>query len=433
MPSRPWHSAQVSHGCMPSVTIMSARAERIVDPSAIRSTVVRDLRRSEMNAIIGWPRARDALPWWATSWPRRRAESWRHAAGTDHRRRYGSASDGAAAHVGPAASSILILECFEALGPDDLQEMPLQSDEFGVRRELRVAWTRQRHVHVLDNAAWARAHDEHSVGEKNCLVDVVRHEDDRNLELGPQPQQVLLHHGARLRIERAERLVHQKDRRLVGERARDADPLLHSAGKLSRIAIGEARKADHIEQLVANGARARATGPGCIGPEGNIVPNRLPREQRILLEHHAPVGAGTENRGAVNASPPSGGLDIAGHRVEQCRLATARRTEQTHERARRDIDRGIFSAWLTVEPCRNDTDTCQISTRPSGSPAGERLRLQAPPAGLASAGITMTPARVGSAPPSQRMRRDDVRTTAEPAPPRLHPAARCRTATASSR
>src|SRR2546428_9914189 len=41
------------------------------------------------------------------------------------------------------------------------------------------------------------------------------------------------------------------------------------------------------------------------------------------------------------------------------------------------------------------------------SPAGERLRLQAPPAGLASAGITMTPARVGSAPPSQRMRRDD--------------------------
>src|SRR5262249_23271824 len=53
-------------------------------------------------------------------------------------------------------------------------------------------------------------------------------------------------------------------------------------------------------------------------------------------------GAGTENRRAVNASPPSGGPDIAGHRVEQCRLAAARRTEQTHERARRDIDRGIF-------------------------------------------------------------------------------------------
>jgi hypothetical protein len=32
---------------------MSARAERIVDPRAISSTVVRDLRRSEMNAIIG--------------------------------------------------------------------------------------------------------------------------------------------------------------------------------------------------------------------------------------------------------------------------------------------------------------------------------------------------------------------------------------------
>src|SRR6516165_2504883 len=174
---------------------------------------------------------------------------------------------------------------------------------------------------------------------------------------------------------------------------------------------------------------ARATGPGCIGPEGNIVPNRLPREQRILLEHHAPVGTGTENRGAVNASPSSGGLNIAGHRVEQCRLAAARRTEQTHERARRDIDRGIFQRVVDgralPERYRHLPDL--------DSPAGERLRLQAPPAGLAKARITMTPARVGSAPPSQRRRCGDVRTTAEPAPPRLRPAARCRTATASRR
>src|SRR5262249_1288446 len=200
MPSRPGQPARGSPGFMPYVTILSARAERIVDPRAISSTVVRDLRRSEMNPIIGWSRARDALPRWTTSWPRRRAESWPHAAGADHRR-HRSASEGAAAHVGPAASSILILECFEALGPDDLQEMPLQPDEFGIRRDLRVAWTRQRHAHVLDNAAWARAHHQHSVGEKNCLVDVMRHEDYRNLELGPQPQHMLLHHPPRLRIQ----------------------------------------------------------------------------------------------------------------------------------------------------------------------------------------------------------------------------------------
>ena len=40
-------------------------------------------------------------------------------------------------------------------------------------------------------------------------------------------------------VERAERLVHQQDRRLERERARDRDALLHPAGELVRVVARE--------------------------------------------------------------------------------------------------------------------------------------------------------------------------------------------------
>ena len=42
---------------------------------------------------------------------------------------------------------------------------------------------------------------------------------------------------ARLRVERAERLVHQQHGGVDGQRAGDADALLHAAGKLMRAAV----------------------------------------------------------------------------------------------------------------------------------------------------------------------------------------------------
>ena len=52
-----------------------------------------------------------------------------------------------------------------------------------------------------------------------------------------QVQQLGLHGLARLRVERAERLVHQQHLGIDGERAGDADALLHAAGKLMRAAV----------------------------------------------------------------------------------------------------------------------------------------------------------------------------------------------------
>ena len=61
-------------------------------------------------------------------------------------------------------------------------------------------------------------------------------------------QQVLHLHAGQF-VERAERLVHQQQRRPRHQRAAERDALLHAAGELMRPAVGEGREADQIEQL----------------------------------------------------------------------------------------------------------------------------------------------------------------------------------------
>ena len=60
-------------------------------------------------------------------------------------------------------------------------------------------------------------------------------------------QQLLLQDFAGLRVERRERLVHQQDRRVHGERAHQAHALLHAAGELIGIVALEAGEPDQLE------------------------------------------------------------------------------------------------------------------------------------------------------------------------------------------
>ena len=64
-----------------------------------------------------------------------------------------------------------------------------------------------------------------------------------------------LHLVAQLLVERAERLVHQDDRRAVDEAARERDALLLAAGQLARIALRQMRQPHHLERLGRRGLR----------------------------------------------------------------------------------------------------------------------------------------------------------------------------------
>ena len=98
------------------------------------------------------------------------------------------------------------------------------------------------------DATGARRHDDDAVGEQHRLVDRVRDEQHRLVRCEPQRLEVEAHLLARQRVECAERLVHQQQRRVVDQRARNRHALAHSAGELVRITIGEILEPDLLEQ-----------------------------------------------------------------------------------------------------------------------------------------------------------------------------------------
>ncbi len=100
--------------------------------------------------------------------------------------------------------------------------------------------------------------------QEHCLGDRVRDEDHCRLELLPDREELEVQPFARHLVERAERLVHQQERRLERERSRDRNALLHAAGELPRMVVAEvaaARRARASRRRAACAARgpSRAT------------------------------------------------------------------------------------------------------------------------------------------------------------------------------
>ena len=92
--------------------------------------------------------------------------------------------------------------------------------------------------------------DRDLVAELDRLVDVVGDEEDRLAELGLQAEELVLELLAHDRVDGRERLVHEHDRRVGGERPGDADALLLPAGELGRVAPGHGRvEADALDEL----------------------------------------------------------------------------------------------------------------------------------------------------------------------------------------
>ena len=84
------------------------------------------------------------------------------------------------------------------------------------------------------DAAGPRRHHRDAVGEIDRLLHVVGDEDHGLRRALPDAEQLRLHQVPGLRVERAERLVHQQDARIEGERAGERGALLHAAGELRR-------------------------------------------------------------------------------------------------------------------------------------------------------------------------------------------------------
>src|SRR6266446_3514756 len=91
--------------------------------------------------------------------------------------------------------------------------------------------------------------DQHAIAQAHSLARVVRDEEDGEAALLPQTLQLLMQEVASDGVESCERLVHQKDVRVLCKCASQRDTLLHAARQLMRAAPLEAVEVYAMQQL----------------------------------------------------------------------------------------------------------------------------------------------------------------------------------------
>ena len=132
----------------------------------------------------------------------------------------------------------------------------------------------------------------------------MRDEEHRPTGLLPDADELVLQGTAGLRVEGRERLVHQEDRGLAHEGARDLDPLLHASGELGGILLLLAAETDQLQ--VAPGALA-ALGPVHVAhaqSELDVLDGGEPAVERVVaLEDHRAVAAGAGDGTAFHQDP----------------------------------------------------------------------------------------------------------------------------------
>ena len=184
-----------------------------------------------------------------------------------------------------------------------------------------------------------RRHHHHPVRQIHRLGDIVRHVDHGLAGFPPHVGEQPLHVVAGQRVERRERLVHQQHRGIVGERARDGDPLLHAAREMVRIGVGEFFELDQLELLLRDFLALGLAHALHLQAEGDVAQRGAPGKQLgEILEHHAAVLAVALHRLAADRDHAAGRLQEAGDDVEQRGFAAAGRPDDAEEFGLLDVE-----------------------------------------------------------------------------------------------
>ena len=204
-----------------------------------------------------------------------------------------------------------------------------------------MARVRQVDRNVGLDAAGPRRHHDHARGHEDRFLDVMGDEQHRLLAPLPNAEEQFLHQPARLVVQRAERLVEQKDRGIVAKSARDRRALLHAARKLLRPMIFEAFQPDKID-IRGDDLVALALAHAALAQtEADVFGDRQPRKQRVGLEHHATIWTGPGDGVAIQQHAAGARRLQPGDDPEQGRFSTAGRAENGDEiiGSNREVDR----------------------------------------------------------------------------------------------
>jgi hypothetical protein len=251
----------------------------------------------------------------------------------------------------------------DALGPHDHLDATLQGTVGGEPPELAVddgAVRRAGHdvggseelghppaggvvVHLLGRAGLLDppvAHDDDLVGQRQGLLLVVRHEQGTGAGRPQDGRHVLAQRLPQAGVEAGERLVEQHDLGIGGQGPGQRHALALATGQLVRVRAGALGQADQLEALLGS-ARGRTA-------EGHVAGDGQMGEQRTVLEDHAyaaPVGllphAGAGDGAAADLDGAGVGHLETGDHTQHRGLARPAGTEQRHQVAVGDLDRGV--------------------------------------------------------------------------------------------
>src|SRR5216683_2620096 len=141
---------------------------------------------------------------------------------------------------------------------DDLlrvAEQPLtqvRQDRLELRGSRDLAWPGplERNRNPRLDPSRPTAHDVYDVPEEHRLTDVVGDEHRGPVHSRRQQRELVLEYLLREGIEGTERLVHEQQRRIHGERTGQVGSLLHAAGDLVRIVGRESRQPDELDHVI---------------------------------------------------------------------------------------------------------------------------------------------------------------------------------------
>src|SRR5262250_2745550 len=285
-------------------------------------------------------------------------------------------------------------------------DLALEGHEGGARAVARME---NGHVHDLLDGAGMGGHDHDAVREEDRLRDAVGDEDHCLLVLFPDAEQFLLHHLARLRIEGAEGLVHEKHRGLIGEHARDGHPLFHAARELARILLLVLGEPDQGEIAAGHRASLRPGQALDHGAELHVLDGGAPGKERVLLEHHPAVGPGLGHLVAVHEDVAGGRLDEACDHVEERGLATAGWAEETGEAVLRQLQAHLVESEGALDVAlRHTLDLDRLHASPRAWLRQRRSR----PSSLRRRTLASTPMTpITAAPRSMLETRKNVRAS----------------------
>jgi hypothetical protein len=180
----------------------------------------------------------------------------------------------------------------------------------------------------------AVAHHRDAGGHGHGLLLVVRHHDAGHAHGFKDVDELELRAFAQFFVQRAQGFVEQQQLGPLGQASRQRHALLLAARELVRLAFGKSLELDQLEHLLHAGRYLALGHTFALEAEGDVVPDRQVRKQRVRLEHHVDgplVGRKGRDVHAVQDHRAGGRFLKTRQHAQQGRFAAAGAAQQCED------------------------------------------------------------------------------------------------------